>query len=177
MKEMSERRAHLLMQRGSETLRRSTGSLFACIVTHPMRSARSCAAVMAILQSRSVTSRGRWRSGAYRRPVPRRKLKISRRMCGSRPTLQCKHNDMDIAMPMEEIGRWSRREAGLLSSQKQEIQVCERTRPNKKYPGLGPCSESRASSNDSPRYFLFALVLPHRTAAHQRRPSRLQTPV
>ena len=33
-------------------------------------------------------------------------------------------------MPMEEIGRWSRREAGLLSSQKQEIQVCERTRPN-----------------------------------------------
>ena len=92
-------------------------------------------------------------------------------------TLQCKHNDMDIAMPMEEIGRWSRREAGLLSSQKQEIQVCERTRPNKKYPGLGPCSESRASSNDSPRYFLFALVLPHRTAARQRRPSRLQTPV
>ena len=63
-------------------------------------------------------------------------------MCGSRPTLQYKHNDMDIAMPMEEIGRWSRREAGLLSSQKQEIQVCERTRPNKKYPGLGPCSES-----------------------------------
>ena len=48
MKEMSERRAHLLMQRGSETLRRSTGSLFACIVTHPMRSARSCAAVMAM---------------------------------------------------------------------------------------------------------------------------------
>ena len=46
MKEMSERRAHLLMQRGSETLRRSTGSLFACIVTHPMRNARSCAAVM-----------------------------------------------------------------------------------------------------------------------------------
>ena len=88
--------------------------------------------------------------------------------------LQCKHNDMDIAMPMEEIGRWSRREAGLLSSQKQEIQVCERTRPNKKYPGLGPCSESRASLNDSPRYFLFALVLPHRAAAQQRRPSRLQ---
>ena len=126
------------------------------------------------LQSRSVTSRGRWRSGAYRRPVPRRKLKISRRRCASRPTLPHKHNDMDIAMPMEEIGRWSRREAGLLSSQKQEIQVCERTRPNKKYPGLGPCSESRASSNGSPRYFLFALVLPHRTAAHQRRPSRLQ---
>ena len=48
MKEMSERRAHLLMQRGSETLRRSTGSLFACIVTHPMRNARSCAAVMAM---------------------------------------------------------------------------------------------------------------------------------
>ena len=48
MKEMSERRAHLLMQRGSETLRRSTGSLFACIVMHPMRSARSCAAVMAM---------------------------------------------------------------------------------------------------------------------------------
>ena len=45
---MSERRAHLLMQRGSETLRRSTGSLFACIVTHPMRNARSCAAVMAM---------------------------------------------------------------------------------------------------------------------------------
>ena len=38
----------MLMQRGSETLRRSTGSLFACIVTHPMRSARSCAAVMAM---------------------------------------------------------------------------------------------------------------------------------
>ena len=165
------------MQRGSETLRRSTGSLFACIVTHPMRSARSCAAVMAILQSRSVTSRGRWRSGAYRRPVPRRKLKISRRMCGSRPTLQCKHNDMDIAMPMEEIGRWSRREAGLLSSQKQEIQVCKRTRPNKKYPGPLCCIESRASSNNGLGYFLFALVLPHRTAAHQRRPSRLQTPV
>ena len=68
-------------------------------------------------------------------------------------------------------------EAGLLSSQKQEIQVCERTRPNKKYPGLGPCSESRASLNDSPRYFLFALVLPHQTAARQRRPSRLQMPV
>ena len=102
---------------------------------------------------------GRWRSGAYRRPVPRRKLKISRRMCGSRPILQFKHNDMDIAMPMEEIGRWSRREAGLLSSQKQEIQVCERTRPNKKYPGLGPCSESRASSNGSPRYFLFRGLL------------------
>ena len=45
---MSERRAHLLMQRGSETLRRSTGSLFACIVMHPMRNARSCAAVMAM---------------------------------------------------------------------------------------------------------------------------------
>ena len=57
-------------------------------------------------------------------------------MCGSRPTLQYKHNDMDIAMPMEEIGRWSRREAGLLSSQKQEIQVCERTRPNKNTPCL-----------------------------------------
>ena len=28
--------------------RRSTGSLFACIVTHPMRNARSCAAVMAM---------------------------------------------------------------------------------------------------------------------------------
>ena len=38
----------MLMQRGSETLRRSTGSLFACIVTHPMRRARSCAAVMAM---------------------------------------------------------------------------------------------------------------------------------
>ena len=48
MKEMSERRAHLLMQRGSETLRRSTGSLFACTVKHPMREARSCAAVMAM---------------------------------------------------------------------------------------------------------------------------------
>ena len=45
---MSERRGHLLMQRGSETLRRSTGSLFACIVKHAMRSARSCAAVMAV---------------------------------------------------------------------------------------------------------------------------------
>ena len=80
-------------------------------------------------------------------------------------------------MPMEEIGRWSRREAGLLSSQKQEIQVCERTRPNKKYPGPLCCRESRASSNYGLGYFLFALVLPHRTAAHQRRPSRLQTPV
>ena len=64
------------------------------------------------LRSRSVTSRGRRISGAYRRPVPRRKLKISRRMCAPRPVLQFKHNDMDIAMPMEEIGRWSRREAG-----------------------------------------------------------------
>ena len=130
---------------------------------HPHANVTTASAALTVATSSRRTAffflRGRWRSsGAYRRPVPRRKLKISRRMCGSRPTLQYKHSDMDIAMPMEEIGRWSRREAGLLSSQKQEIQVCERTRPNKKYPGLGPCSESRPSSNGSPRYFLFALV-------------------